>query len=82
MSLDIDMIISDMVVPAALMPIKSFICDVTMSMATADVNPELTGPEMKSIKKPAMSNGNQTNAFQRIILTHTSPCTHLVPQRP
>lgn len=53
MSLDIDITISTRVVPAALIPIRSFICDVTISMATADVNPELTGPEMKSIKKPA-----------------------------
>lgn len=53
MSLDIDTIMSNRVVPAALIPIKSFICDATMSMATADVNPEFTGPEMKSIKKPA-----------------------------
>jgi len=43
---------SNSVVPAALTPIKSLICDATMSIATADVNPEFTGPEMKSIKKP------------------------------
>lgn len=52
MTLDIDMIMSVRFVPAALIPIKSLICDVTISMATADVNPEFTGPEMKSIKKP------------------------------
>jgi len=52
MSLDIDIIISNSVVPAAFMPIKSLICDATMSIATADVNPEFTGPEMKSIKNP------------------------------
>lgn len=38
--------------PAALMPTRSLNCDIKMSMATADVNPEFTGPEMKSIKKP------------------------------
>lgn len=49
------MTMSIRVVPLAVMPIKSLICDATMSMATADVNPEFTGPEMKSIKKPATS---------------------------
>lgn len=47
---------SNSVVPAALMPIKSLNCDATMSMATADVNPEFTGPEIKSIKKPTAIN--------------------------
>jgi hypothetical protein len=47
-----DIIISTSVVPAAFTPIKSLICDATMSIATADVNPEFTGPEIKSIKKP------------------------------
>jgi len=58
MSLDIDIIISTNVVPTALMPIKSLICDTTMSIATADVNPEFTGPEMKSIKKPTTISGS------------------------
>lgn len=30
----------------------SFICDVTIISATAEVNPELTGPDTKSIKNP------------------------------
>lgn len=30
----------------------SFSCDVTMINATAEVKPELTGPETKSIRKP------------------------------
>lgn len=46
------MSMSNRVVPEACTPIKSFICDATMSIATAEVNPEFTGPEMKSIKKP------------------------------
>lgn len=54
MSLDMDMIISNRVLPAAVTPIMSLICDATMSIATADVNPEFTGSEMKSIKKPAL----------------------------
>lgn len=54
MSLDMDTIMSTSVVPAALTPIKSLICDATISIATADVNPEFTGPEIKSIKKPAI----------------------------
>lgn len=53
-SLDMDMIMFTRVVPAALIPIKSLIWDATMSIATADVNPEFTGPEMKSIKNPAI----------------------------
>lgn len=51
-SLDIDTIISVRVEPVALIPKMSLICDATMSMATADVNPAFTGPEIKSIKKP------------------------------
>lgn len=47
---------SNNVVPAALIPIKSLNCDATISMATADVNPEFTGPEIKSIKKPTAIN--------------------------
>lgn len=46
------MIIFARFVPAALIPTRSLNWDIKMSMATADVNPELTGPEMKSIKKP------------------------------
>lgn len=55
MSFNIDTIMSIKVDPAALTPIKSLICDATISIATADVNPEFTGPEMKSIKKPTTS---------------------------
>lgn len=38
--------------PTARMPMMSLICDAIMSIATADVNPAFTGPEIKSIKKP------------------------------
>lgn len=54
-SLDIDMIIAGRVDPAAFTPIMSLTCDVTINIATADVNPEFTGPEMKSIKIPKAS---------------------------
>ena len=40
------------VAPFAVIPSISLICDVTIIKATADVNPELTGPETKSIKNP------------------------------
>lgn len=55
MSLDMDTIISNRVLPAALTPIMSLICDAIISIATAEVNPEFTGPEMKSIKKPTVT---------------------------
>lgn len=38
--------------PITLIPIMCLICDEIMIIATADVNPAFTGPEMKSIKKP------------------------------
>lgn len=44
--------ISRKVVPSAGTPKISFICDETIIKATADVNPELTGPETKFIMKP------------------------------
>jgi len=53
MSLVMDMSISNRVLPAAFTPIMSLIWDAMISIATADVNPEFTGPEMKSIIKPA-----------------------------
>jgi len=34
------------------MPRISLICDVTIIKATADVKPELTGPDTKSIRNP------------------------------
>lgn len=40
------------VFPDALIPKTSFTCDVTMIKAAADVNPEETGPDMKSITNP------------------------------
>lgn len=40
------------VVPEAVMPRTSLTCDVTMIRAQADVNPEDTGPDTKSIKNP------------------------------
>lgn len=52
MSLDRDTTMSSRVDPTARMPIMSLTWDTTMSMATADVNPAFTGPEMKSIKNP------------------------------
>lgn len=47
------MTISEKVVPAACTPIKSLTWDAIMSIATADVYPAFTGPEIKSIKNPA-----------------------------
>lgn len=38
--------------PLAEMPRMSLTCDVTIIKATADVKPELTGPDTKSIKNP------------------------------
>lgn len=38
------------------MPKMSFTCDVKIIKAAADVNPEDTGPEMKSIIKPGILN--------------------------
>lgn len=38
--------------PFAFIPSISFIWDVTIIRATADVNPELTGPDTKSIRNP------------------------------
>lgn len=43
--------------PLAEMPRISLICDVTIIRATADVKPELTGPDTKSIKKPGTRKG-------------------------
>ena len=40
------------VFPVALIPNTSLTCDVTMIRAAADVNPEETGPDMKSITNP------------------------------
>lgn len=63
-SLDKDTTMSNRVEPTARMPIMSLIWDTTMSMATADVNPAFTGPEMKSIKKPAVHGiGNKQMAI-------------------
>lgn len=52
MSLDRDTTMSIRVDPTARIPIMSLTWDTTISMATADVNPAFTGPEMKSIKNP------------------------------
>lgn len=41
--------------PLAGMPRISFICEVTIIRATADVKPELTGPDTKSIKNPEIN---------------------------
>jgi len=41
------------VLPVALIPNTSLTCDVTMIRAAADVNPEETGPDMKSITNPS-----------------------------
>lgn len=49
------------VAPDALMPRRSLICEVTMIRATADVNPELTGPETKSMRKPERKKEKKTN---------------------
>lgn len=38
-------------------PRMSFIWEDTMIKATAEVNPELTGPDTKSMRKPALNNG-------------------------
>lgn len=40
------------VFPDARIPNMSLTCDVTMIRAAADVNPEETGPDMKSITNP------------------------------
>ena len=40
------------VLPVALIPNTSLICDVRIIRAAADVNPEDTGPDMKSITNP------------------------------
>ena len=40
------------VLPVALIPNTSLTCDVRMIRAAADVNPEETGPDMKSITNP------------------------------
>lgn len=40
------------VFPVAVIPNISLTCDVTMIRAAADVNPEETGPDMKSIINP------------------------------
>lgn len=52
MSLDRDTTMWGRVDPTACIPSMSLIWDSTMSMATAEVKPAFTGPEMKSIKKP------------------------------
>jgi hypothetical protein len=36
----------------AITPNISLTCDVTMIRAVADVNPDVTGPDMKSIRNP------------------------------
>lgn len=58
LSLYMDTVISSNVDPAELTPIISVICDATIRIETADVNPEFTGPEMKSIKKPKTTTVN------------------------
>lgn len=40
------------VLPATVMPKMSFTCDVMITKATADVNPEDTGPDTKSTINP------------------------------
>lgn len=40
------------VVPEAIMPRTSLTCEVTMIRAQAEVNPEDTGPDTKSIRNP------------------------------
>lgn len=40
------------VVPEVVMASMSLTCDVTIISATAEVNPEETGPETKSIRNP------------------------------
>lgn len=52
MSLKIDCQISRNVVPLAEIPKTSLICDVTIISDTAEVNPEDTGPDTKSTRKP------------------------------
>lgn len=66
MSLHIDTIICNKVDPTAFTPIMSLICDATIRIATADVNPEFTGPEMKSIKNPAISR-NKCDVYRNFI---------------
>lgn len=44
--------VSTKVFPEAWIPNKSFTCDVTIIRAAADVNPEDTGPDTKSIRNP------------------------------
>lgn len=41
-------------VPDADIPRRSFTCDVKIIRATAEVKPEATGPETKSIMKPGI----------------------------
>lgn len=65
-SLEIDMTISNRVVPTARIPSMSLICDAMMSIDTAEVNPEFTGPEMKSIKKPATNRIVRIECYNKI----------------
>lgn len=50
--------VSTKVVPDALMPRTSFTCDVTIISATADVKPDETGPDTKSIRNPINKKNN------------------------
>jgi hypothetical protein len=47
------------VLPDAVIPNISLTCDVTMIRAAADVNPEETGPDMKSITNPVDKESKQ-----------------------
>lgn len=51
-SVKIELHISTNVAPCTVIPSISFICDVTIIKATADVNPDDTGPDTKSIRNP------------------------------
>ena len=52
----IDVHISMKVLPLAVIPKRSLICDERIIKATALVNPEETGPDTKSIKNPSPNN--------------------------
>lgn len=53
-SLNIDTHCWRKVLPFTVILKMSFICDVNMIKATADVKPDETGPDTKSIKNPEM----------------------------
>lgn len=54
--------------PGACTPKISFTCDVKIIKATAEVNPDDTGPEMKSIRKP--EKGNSFSSLKVLVINN------------